>query len=127
MWAGRVSPQPSTHRTADLVDQIESELGRRSHFESPGGAPRDRRWARRLLRLTGRDSMSYQIRMIYVGLGRFWPPVKLGAGTDHLRHRLERETALGLDGLQGFEILEVAIGPRFIGQGPQPFRRLQLR
>lgn len=53
--------------------------------------------------------------------------MKVSLGTNHLRHRLERETALGLDGLQGFEILEVAIGQRFIGQGPQQFRRLQLR
>jgi hypothetical protein len=53
--------------------------------------------------------------MICVGLGRFWPPMEMGVGTDHLRHRLERETALGLDGLQRVEILEVVIGQRFIG------------
>jgi hypothetical protein len=58
MWAGTVSPQPSTHRTADLIDQIESHLGGRSHFEAPGSDPRCHRWARPLLRLIGRDIMS---------------------------------------------------------------------
>jgi hypothetical protein len=64
--------------------------------------------------------------MIDIGLPRLWPPMKVGVGTNHFRHRLQRETALGLDRLQSFEILKVAIGERFIGQRPQALCRLQL-
>jgi hypothetical protein len=64
--------------------------------------------------------------MIDLGLTDLWPPLKVGVGTNHLRHRLQRETALGLDRLQSLEILKVAIGKRVIGQWPQALRRLQL-
>jgi hypothetical protein len=58
MWAGSGSPQPSTNRTANLIDQIESDLRHRSHCESPGSAPRCHRLTRSLLRLTGIDIIS---------------------------------------------------------------------
>jgi hypothetical protein len=61
--------------------------------------------------------------MIDPGLGDLGPLMKIGVGTDHLRHRLQGKTALGLHGLQGLEILEVAIGWCFIGQWPQALRR----
>jgi hypothetical protein len=55
MWARRGSPQPSTNQTGNFIDQIESDLRRRSHCESPGSAPRCHRLTRLLLRLTGID------------------------------------------------------------------------
>jgi hypothetical protein len=58
MWAGRVLPQPSTKRTANLIDQIESDLQRRSHCELPGSAFRCRRLTRPLLRLPEIDISS---------------------------------------------------------------------
>jgi hypothetical protein len=53
-----------------------------------------------------------------VYLGGLRPPMKVGVGTDDLRHGLERETTLGLDGLHGVEVGEVTIGQWGIGQGP---------
>jgi hypothetical protein len=49
------SPQPSTNRTANLIDQIESDRRRRRHCELPGSAPRCHRLTRPRLRLTRID------------------------------------------------------------------------
>ncbi len=52
--------------------------------------------------------------------------MKVGVGPDDLRHLPQREAALSLDSLQGFEIWEMTIGEWFISQGPQPLSRLRL-
>jgi hypothetical protein len=51
----------------------------------------------------------------------------MGVSPNHLWHGLQCETPLSLHLLQFIEILEVAVGQRFVGQRPQTFGRLQLR
>jgi hypothetical protein len=53
--------------------------------------------------------------------------VKIGVSPNHLWHGLQGKTPLRLHIWQFVEILEVAVGQRFIGQRPQAFGRLQRR
>lgn len=53
--------------------------------------------------------------------------MKIGVRPHHLWRGLECETVLRLRFLPCVEILEVAVGQRFVGQRPQTFGGLQLR
>jgi hypothetical protein len=53
--------------------------------------------------------------------------MEVGVAANEIGLLLERQTALGLDGLQGVEACEAPIGEWFIGERPEPLGGLQLR
>lgn len=52
--------------------------------------------------------------------------MEVGVAANEIGLLLKGETALGLHRLEGIEVLEASVGERFVGQGPETLRWLEL-